>query len=1020
MNTVRSEQLHGAAGPDLHPVQAMLAVNPVPSAILRERRVECCNALFETLFGYGPGELDGAAVREHYADEAEYLRVGALLYPVIEQGGALELEVELKHRSGRRIPSLVHLAALRPGDPGGALILTVIDIGARKAHAAALEREIFERRLSEKALADGEARFRDFSLASTDLFWEADADGRLTWVSEPTPQALGIPLDQLLGKRVQDVAHPDPGRNQGIWSVYAKARQAHAPIRNLRIQILDPLGRWFSFSATATFDEQGAFKGYRGSATDVTKEVLAQHALQASEARFRGLTMLSSDWYWEQDAEYRFVEIVRGPSGHRGLSPDVLLGKRRWEIPRSEILGQRWDEHRALLAQRAEFHDLRVRRSSPDGLDNYVIVSGEPIFDALGRFSGYRGVGRDVTAQVRAESALRESQRQMAALMAHLPGAAYRCHNLPNWPFEFASQGLYDLTGYPAEEFTSGRVEFIDLLHPEDRDLFSNAARQAIAQRQPYSVEYRIRNRLGGEKWVQDCGAGMYDDDGEVRFIAGFAFDITTARNRQADLERQALLLKTIFEAMGEGIVVLDKDRCMLAWNQRSAELSGVDPALMGEGLDLRGPWGLITDGGADEPGHPQGAAARRIAEIVPTQGGVIRSTRTDGRSVEIRSSPIQGGGFVVLLVDVTERLRHENELSMLNETLEMRVRERTASLEASEKRLRAMADVLPMLIACKDRDGRVLMCNRAGASFFGMTVDEMIGSTVPMLGVNASVAALLDQADRQARTTGTTQVIPESRVTDLTGRERTYVSTRIAFRYSDEHPDAVLAVSYETTDMVNLNAQLARMSARLIDAQEEERRRISRDLHDQVGQILTALKMQLGALAQNFNSLAAALAEPLELADEALRHTRDLTTALHPHLLDDLGLEPALRALVQRYTVRQGLRVALDCQLAPAHSRAPVELVAYRVVQEALTNVVRHAKAARAEVLLRAQDGLLEVLVRDDGIGFANGESWVDRQSMQSIGVAGMRQRVTQAGGTFGIEAKPGAGTHVRAVLPW
>ena len=132
----------------------------------------------------------------------------------------------------------------------------------------------------------------------------------------------------------------------------------------------------------------------------------------------------------------------------------------------------------------------------------------------------------------------------------------------------------------------------------------------------------------------------------------------------------------------------------------------------------------------------------------------------------------------------------------------------------------------------------------------------------------------------------------------------------------------------------------------KMIDAQEDERRRIARDLHDQVGQILTALKLQLSSLARRdrIDMPALALATSIDLAEEALRHTRDLSASLHPHLLDDLGLEPALNWLLDRFIRPSIPRVELRCRLAPARGPADIELVAFRVVQEALTNVVRHA----------------------------------------------------------------------------
>src|SRR5262249_53025609 len=121
-------------------------------------------------------------------------------------------------------------------------------------------------------------------------------------------------------------------------------------------------------------------------------------ALRESEARFRSLTELSSDWYWEQDAELRFVSTTGRTEARGGISPGVHVGKRRWELPGTDIISQSWDEHRAVLAAHKPFRNLLLRRTSSNGEIHYISVAGKAIFDRLGSFCGYQGVASDVTA----------------------------------------------------------------------------------------------------------------------------------------------------------------------------------------------------------------------------------------------------------------------------------------------------------------------------------------------------------------------------------------------------------------------------------------------------------------------------------------------------------------------------------------------------------------------------------------------------------------------------------------------
>jgi two-component system sensor histidine kinase UhpB len=221
---------------------------------------------------------------------------------------------------------------------------------------------------------------------------------------------------------------------------------------------------------------------------------------------------------------------------------------------------------------------------------------------------------------------------------------------------------------------------------------------------------------------------------------------------------------------------------------------------------------------------------------------------------------------------------------------------------------------------------------------------------------------------------------------------------------------------------LIESNAKLSQMTMRLLNAQEEERRNIARDLHDQVGQILTALKLQLSSLARSerIERPTTAMAIPTELAEEALRATRDLSAALHPHLLDDLGLESALGWLADRYIRPSKIRVDLRCELHPTRASATIELVAFRVVQEALTNVVRHARASRVAVLLESIDEYLAIDVLDDGVGFNAGAGWFDLQRNSSLGMSSMHDRVTEVGGQMWVESTVGSGTRVHVQLPW
>jgi signal transduction histidine kinase len=203
--------------------------------------------------------------------------------------------------------------------------------------------------------------------------------------------------------------------------------------------------------------------------------------------------------------------------------------------------------------------------------------------------------------------------------------------------------------------------------------------------------------------------------------------------------------------------------------------------------------------------------------------------------------------------------------------------------------------------------------------------------------------------------------------------------------------------------------ARLQALSNRLLRVQEDERRAIAQELHDQVGQLLTGLRFRLEACSSD----PLAVPEALSITDELIRTVRELTLQLRPRMLDDLGLRPALEWHVDRFRGQTGITVELDIAL-PEHRLAPVlETTVYRMVQEALTNAARHSGARAAVVTVTADDQALHVEISDRGCGF---DTAAALRKHTSLGLAGLAERVHLAGGHLELFSQPGQGTRIHA----
>jgi signal transduction histidine kinase len=210
---------------------------------------------------------------------------------------------------------------------------------------------------------------------------------------------------------------------------------------------------------------------------------------------------------------------------------------------------------------------------------------------------------------------------------------------------------------------------------------------------------------------------------------------------------------------------------------------------------------------------------------------------------------------------------------------------------------------------------------------------------------------------------------------------------------------------------------QMRALSQQLVATQEEERKKLSRELHDQIGQVLTALRMELGRIERTRSagddSVVEAVVECRQLVDQMVRTVRDLALGLRPSMLDDFGLQPALEWHVREFSRRYGLPIDLEVTGVPDALPEPYRICVYRVVQEALTNCARHSSATRIDVRVRGGADALEVVVRDNGVGLRP----EDRRD--GIGLRGMEERARELGGTMTLRASHAEGTTVTIRLP-
>jgi PAS domain S-box-containing protein len=348
-------------------------------------------------------------------------------------------------------------------------------------------------------------------------------------------------------------------------------------------------------------------------------------------------------------------------------------------------------------------------------------------------------------------------------------------------------------------------------------------------------------------------------------------------------------------------------------------------------------------------------------------------------------------------------------------------------TLQGAEHPYRVLVETMNEGAATLDKDGTVLYANASFAGILGVPIENVIGTPLQKHFTpqeqDRLEALIGDGLRRESR--------GEVSIAGLEGLRRL-----VRFSLSPVHDFGIRTICVVATDMTELSGAnealkasedtLRNLSGRLLRLQDEERRRISRDLHDVTGQKLALLSMDLSGILKNKNiaeceEINRLLLECIGLSNEVNKEIRTLSYLLHPPLLDELGLSSAVEWFAQGFENRTGIQVTVDVPSSFVRLAPDAEVALFRIVQESLANVHRYSGSATAYVRARSDGGEVRLEIGDFGKGMREESKKPSRASVAPLGVGiqGMKERVRQLSGTLEITSPPGKGTLVTAILP-
>ncbi|HOC37729.1 MAG TPA: PAS domain S-box protein [Thermodesulfobacteriota bacterium] len=538
-----------------------------------------------------------------------------------------------------------------------------------------------------------------------------------------------------------------------------------------------------------------------------------------------------------------------------------------------------------------------------------------------------------------------------------------------------------------------------------------------------------LSDKEGGAHFTEEDEAVLK----QLAAIASLGLQHIEARQ---EVEAKADELEAVFSSLYNPASVYNVHGTITKANSRAVELHGfnlvgMDPELLAAMCSIRYP------DGRDVPAEELPARRALRGDRLGDERFTILNGREELCYVSISASPVtrngRNEGAIVVWHDITELERQRGELQNMRRELELKVRERTIELETAnqalqeeivqrslaESELQQQKEVLetifnhiPVMLCFYDSSGKVILINESVESITGWSADDIAS-------INLMEAWYPDPAYRQKVWNALMEVGSGWRDFRLMTRLGNELETSWAnVRLSD---GSVIGIGIDITERKRFERSFKALSARLLRAQEDERKIVAMELHDSVAASLSAIKLRL---EHELNEMRAGnqerrvMQETIPLIKELNDEVRRIMGNLRPAMLDDLGLLPTIRfhcREVQKFYPDLTIALALEVQETDVPESR--KIVIFRILQEALSNIAKHSGANQVEIVLRKSSDDLTLSITDDGRGF-------DRQLLQpfsdrsgGFGITSMSERTRLSGGSFSIKSAEGEGTHIQAV---
>jgi PAS domain S-box-containing protein len=868
-----------------------------------------------------------------------------------------------------------------------------------------IQRDVTDRRRAEEdrlrveqALRQSEERFRLAAQIGKMYAYEWDAKTDRIVRSGAQASMLGLKdeAQQLTRQELLSTIHLD---DRPIFISSLEQLTPENPRSQLTYRVLRPDASvvWLEKTQQAFFDDQRKISRVIGVVTDVSQRKLAEEALRQKDEALMEAQRLAGvgSWQWDSAAD----SVVWSKEMYRLMGIDPHLPAPSFKEHEQLFTPESWERLRHAVEaalQTGTPYKLDLEGVNPKSAVKWEIARGEPLRDGSGRIIGLRGTVQDITELRRSEEALRESEQRFrlvantAPVMIWMAGIDKLCN--------YFNQPWLEFTGRPLEaELGNGWAQ---LVHPDDLNRCLDTYTQAFDRRESFDMEYRLRRRDGEYRWVTDIGVPRFNPDQTFAGYIGSCIDVTDRKRAEEGLKKSEEKFSKAFRESPMALTLTSaRDHRYIDVNETFERITGWrrEEILGRTSFDI----GLLNEAERIE------ITTRLVAE---------QSLRNLELGFRMRDGSIRIG------LSSAELIELEGEPCVLAVTADITDRKRTQeALRESEDKLRLLLDSTAEAIYGLDLEHRCTFCNPACLRTLGYaSIDEVLGKNMHDLM-------------HHSRANGTLIPLEECRVHRvIQSGEGVHAEDEVFWKadktsfpaeywsYPQRRGGELIGSVVTFIDITERKAAelaLASVSRKLIEAQEQERTRIARELHDDIGQRLGMLAIEIDELRQNSSELpiAGRVAELWKHTCEIATDVQSLSHELHSAKLEYLGVLAAMRAFCKDFGEQQKMQVSFRAHDVPNPVPTEVSVCLFRVLQEALHNAAKYSGVKQSEVRLWGTPDELHLTISDSGEGF-------DRETANvsgGLGLISMEERLKLVSGTLSIESQPKRGTVIHAQVP-